>query len=147
MLLFYQVVIARHVGRDNFLPLRQLFIGLFTQHVEDFVRLLRRCRVGASHHAGQGHEMIVQPDWEIEHVLAALCLGLNQYFFHRGHFLVERFAGIGNGLLARIVFEPLVDGIDLVPKIANLNDGIVGCGDLVADFKEQIELFGKVIAG
>ncbi len=47
--------------------------------------------------------------------------------------------------LARgIVLQPHVNGIDLIAKIANLNNGIIGFRDLVANLEQQIELFREI---
>ncbi len=91
--------------------------------------------------------MVVEADGEIEDVLAALGFGLDEDFFDLGHFLVERLAGIGDGLGARITLEALVDGVDLLAEIADLVDGVIGLRDLFADLDEQIELFLQIGLG
>ena len=42
-------------------------------------------------------------------------------------------------------FSRVLIGIDLLAKIANLNDGIVRFRDLVPDLEKQIELFGQIL--
>ncbi len=44
-----------------------------------------------------------------------------------------------------IVPQALVESVDLIAKIANLDDGVVGLGELVANLEEQIELLGEIL--
>src|ERR1035441_9520440 len=87
-LLLDQVVVRGNVGRNDRLPLRQLLIDRFAEHVEYFIGLLRRGRIGASHHATQRDQVIVQSNRKIEHVLSALGPGLDELFLYLSHFLV-----------------------------------------------------------
>ena len=89
--------------------------------------------------------MVVQTNREIEHILTALGLGLDKRFFHLRHRRIECLAGIGNGLGARVALQALVNRMDLLAKIANLDDGIVRFCDLVTDLEKQIELLGQIL--
>ncbi len=79
------------------------------EQVEHLIRLLRWRSFRAAHDAAQRDQIVVQPDREIEHVLTALRLGLDEHFFDRRHLLVQRLAGIDDGLLLGIVAEPLIE--------------------------------------
>ena len=143
--MFHQVVVGRYFGRDNRLPFCQLFIHRFAEHVEDLVGLPRGGRVRAPHDTTQRNQVVVQTNREIEHILTALGLGLDKRFFHLGHLSIEPLAGIGNGLGARVALQALVNRMDLLAKIANLDDGIVRFRDLVTDLEKQIELLGQIL--
>ncbi len=141
LLLLHQVVVGSNVGRDDCLPGSQLLIDVFAKHVEDFVGLSGGSRISTLHNAAQSNEVIVQANWKIEHVLAALGLGLDECFLDYRHFLVERLPGVGDCLGAGILFHASVDRLDLIAEIANLNNGVISFGNLVPDFEKQIELF------
>src|SRR6202034_4447856 len=135
----------RYIGGDDRLPFRQLFIDSFAEHIEYFIGLFRGSRVSAAHDATQRHQVIVQPNWEIEYILTALSPGLDKRFFDLRHLRVEGFAGIGNSLGAGIVLQALVNRLDLLANVANLNDGVVRFRNLVTDPEQQIELLGQVL--
>ncbi len=58
--------------------------------------------------------------------MSALRFGLDQGFLDFDDLFVEGFAGVGYSFGARIIFQALVDGIDLIAKIADLIYGVVG---------------------
>ena len=67
------------------------------------------CCVGAESalpdHSAQRDQIVVEANREVQHVLTALGLGLDEHLFHRRHLLVQRLAGIDDVLLLRIVAE------------------------------------------
>ena len=48
------------------------------------------------------------------------------------------------GFCLGIVAEPLVERVDLVANLTNLDDGVIRCGDLVADLHQQIETLRQI---
>src|SRR5207249_12090436 len=67
-LLFDQVVVGLDVGGYDGLPVGELLVNGFAEHVEDFIGLLGGRGIGAGDNAAEGDELIVQANGEIENV-------------------------------------------------------------------------------
>ena len=113
----------------------------------DGVRRLGRRRVGARHGRGEGGQLVVQPDGEVERVLAGAALRLVERLLDLGQLLRERPRRVGDRLLGLRALRSLRRRLRLVAHRAQPGDGVVGGGEPVADLGQQGELLREVLVG
>src|SRR5207253_8272524 len=90
VVLLDRVIERRHVRRHDRLPLRQLLVQTAAQKFEDFVLLRGGRVVGIVERCAKAVEGFVEHVGKGEVSFRAFHVYLNQFFFDRLHFVVER---------------------------------------------------------
>src|SRR4029078_8270747 len=86
-------------GVQEVRELRELDVDADRDVVVDLVRRSRGRAVRARHHYGQGRELVVEADGEVQGVLAALVLRLVERLLHRRHALGEGLRRLRDGFI------------------------------------------------
>src|SRR6185437_6308607 len=140
LLLLHNLIERGQIALDHLLPFAHLFIAALLQHVENFIGLRSGSRIGRRYRAPKCHQFIVEADGVVEHVLSALGLGLDQRVLDRLKFLLQLLAGVAHGCAMIVLWQPLIEIIELLLYAVHLVYSRIHFADLFADLHEQIEL-------